>query len=98
MISYPSGIYRVGDCDQNWLVVVFAHEDHARGMPLRHSIRAHGEGAEIEGVHCQHVQYPRLLRGTRDSIDGQKFVRIIFIREAQLPHNEFIVSAVPGRS
>ena len=51
-------------------------------MPLGHSIRAHGEGAEIEGVHCQHMQYPRLLRGARDRIDGQNLVRIIFIRPA----------------
>ena len=82
MLSYPSRIYRVGDCDEHWLVVLFAREDHACWMHLRHSIRAHGEGAEIERVHCQHVQYPRLLRGDGGGVNGQNLVSIILINQA----------------
>lgn len=67
-------------------------------MHLRHSIQAHGEGAEIESVHGQHVQYPGLLRGGRNSINGQNFISIILISQAYLPHDELIVSAVPDRS
>ena len=51
-------------------------------MRLRHSIQAHSEGAEIESVHGQHVQYPRLLQGGRDSIHWQNFVSILFISQA----------------
>lgn len=67
-------------------------------MHLRHLIRAHGEGAEIEGVHCQHMQDPRLLRGGVDSVDGQNFVSIAFISQAQFPHDQFVVSAMPDGS
>lgn len=81
-VSYPSRINCVRHCNQYWLVVFFPLDDHARGIHLGNSITAHGEGAKIQGIYCQHVQHPRLLWGYRYGVHGQNFVRVILISQA----------------
>ena len=67
-------------------------------MYLRHAVIAHGKRAEVERVHCQHMQDPRLFRRQIGSIHGQGFVDILLICEAQLPYYELIVSSMPDLS
>lgn len=91
---YPSRVYRVGDCNEYWLVVIFALESHGWSIHLRHSIIAHGEGAEIERVDRQHMQYPGLLWGHGGGVHGQNLVGMILIHRAQLPHDQFMIPSM----
>ena len=86
------GIGIIRYCDENWV------SGGLRNGRLRHSVAAHGEGAEIEGVDRQTVGYPRMPILDLWVIDWQDGVELRFSSFSDVPDNQLIISSVAEES
>lgn len=57
--------------------------------------RTGGEGAEVEGVDLDEVQYPRVWARRGDALDGQSLAEGGFILGREPPHYELVVPSMP---